>query len=254
MAIKNNKSRQEDKNISLVKSTEIDQQNENLSRKMIARNIIMAVIVFGALIFFSIKYTPQMLELISSTEKLRLFLLAYGQFGMMVFLGIQATHILIPIIPGEVVQIGGGYVYGTIVGSILLYIGMLIGTIIVFSISRLFGYPLVRIFVSKKKIKEFERISRSKKVEVILFILFLIPGVPKDILLYITGLMPVKAMKTIIMSTIARMPGVIGSAYIGANLLKKNYTIAITVATISIMMFIIGALFRKKLFTMLSNS
>lgn len=253
MITKNNKVNDDNKINDISHSAIIVEEDDKLSTGMIIRNIIFAVLAFGIIIFFSVKYTPKMLELLSSTEKLRTFLLEYGNLGIMVFLGIQAAHILIPVIPGEVVQIGGGYVYGTILGSVLLYIGMLAGTIVVFYLSRIFGYPLVKIFVSKKKIRQFEKLSRSKKTEIILFILFFMPGVPKDTLLYATGLMPVKPRRIIIMSTIARMPGVIGSAYIGANLMNKNYTAAIIVSVIAVLTFILGAIFRKKLFEIVNN-
>jgi uncharacterized membrane protein YdjX (TVP38/TMEM64 family) len=240
------------KNIT-VKLIKFVNSNENLDKAVIVRNILFAVIVFGILIYTSIKYTPDLLKILSSTDNLRQFLLSYGNIGIFVFLGIQTVHILIPIIPGEIVQIGGGYVYGTVWGVVLLYIGMVFGTIIVLFISKMFGYPIVKIFVGKRKIKQFERILKNKKIEVILIILFILPGIPKDAILYITGLMPIRPLRIVIMSTTARLPGVIGSAYIGANLMNRNYTAAIIVGGISVLIFIIGVVFRKKVFSIVNN-
>jgi len=230
-----------------------DKAEETVSTFVIVRNIILAVLFIAAITFVSIKYTPEIMRLLKNTDKFRGFLLSYKNMGYVVFVAFQTTHILIPAIPGEVVQIAGGYVYGTILGSILLYIGMMLGTIIVFYTTRIIGYPLVKIFVSKKKMAQFEALTNSKKSDIVLFILFLLPGVPKDTLLYITGLMPIKPIKLILISTTARMPGVIGSAYIGANLLSRNYTAAIVVGIISVIMFIMGIIFRKKFFTLVND-
>jgi uncharacterized membrane protein YdjX (TVP38/TMEM64 family) len=206
--------------------------------------------VFGGIIFIGIKYTPIIVKFMGDTYKFRNFILSYGNIGVFLFIGFQILHVIIPVIPGEVVQIAGGYVYGTLLGSVLLYTGTLIGTIIVFYISRVIGYPVIKIFVNEKKMKQFETLLNTRKLEIVLFLLFLIPGIPKDTLLYITGLTPIKPIRLILITTTARIPGLIGSAYIGSNIMQKNYTLAIAIGIVSIMLFALGIIFRKKVFTL----
>jgi uncharacterized membrane protein YdjX (TVP38/TMEM64 family) len=230
-----------------------NEDRSDLNKLTLIRNILFAIIVFGVIIFISIKFTPIIVEFMGNTHKFRHFILSYGNLGVFLFIGFQILHVLIPLIPGEVVQIAGGYVYGTLLGSILLYIGTMIGTIIVFYISRIVGYPVVKIFVNQKRMKQFDMLLNSKKLEIVLFVLFLIPGIPKDTLLYITGLTPIKPIRLILISTTARIPGLIGSAYIGASLMHKNYTLAAIVGVVSVILFLLGIVFRKKVFTFLSN-
>jgi uncharacterized membrane protein YdjX (TVP38/TMEM64 family) len=216
-------------------------------------NIIASILFFSFIVFACIKYTPQVLEIFKNTEHFRSYILSFNRFGYLIFITFQIIHILIPAIPGEVVQIAGGYTYGFFKGSILLSIGTLIGTILVFYITRFLGYSLVKIFVSKKKIIKFARITNSKKSSIIIFFLFLIPGIPKDIILYVLGLTPIKPFRLIIISVTARLPGIIGSAYIGSNIMSKNYSSAITVGIISVIIFIFSFLFRKKILNLVAK-
>jgi uncharacterized membrane protein YdjX (TVP38/TMEM64 family) len=216
-------------------------------------NILVAIIVFVTLIYTSIKFTPDFVEIVKNSEEFREFLLSYGNLGYFIFIFFQIIHIVIPAIPGEVVQIAGGYVYGVTTGTLLLYLGMIIGSIIAFYTSRIVGYSLVKVFVGKEKIIKFKNITNSKKSNLILFIIFLIPGIPKDIVIYVMGLTPIKSWRLILISTTARMPGVIGSAYIGANIMSKNYKVAITMGIISLILFMMGIVFRKKVFSMVNS-
>jgi uncharacterized membrane protein YdjX (TVP38/TMEM64 family) len=216
-------------------------------RNILVRNTVLAILFVGIIIIVSIKYTPYIMSIISNTEKFREYILSYGMAGIFVFIGFQISHIIIPVIPGELVQIAGGYVYGVVLGSIFLIIGTIIGTMIVFYLSRMIGYPIVNVFVSKEKLKRFSLLSNSGKIEVVMFLLFLIPGIPKDALVYIAGLTPIKSARFIIISLLARTPGIIGSAFIGANIQENDYKSVIIVAIASLVIFTIGIFCRKKL-------
>lgn len=216
-------------------------------RKALTKYIVLAILFISAIVFVSVKYAPFIIHTISNTERFRDYILSFGIKGIFIFLGFQIAHIAIPVIPGELVQMAGGYIYGVMAGSILLIIGTVIGTTAIFFISRSIGYPIVNIFVSKKKLKKFSFLTNSSKVEMAMFILFLIPGIPKDTLVYIAGVTPIKPARFIIISLAARTPCIIGSAFIGASILDKNYKSAITIAIFLIIIFTAGIVFRKKL-------
>lgn len=221
---------------------------ENKIRNSLIRTIMLAILFVGTITFISIKYSSFIFSIISSTDTFRDFILSYGNSGVLVFLSFQFIHIIIPFIPGEFIQIAGGYVYGTLLGSILIFFGTLVGTILAFYASRTIGYPLVKIFVSKERIEKFTSLTNSEKVGAVMFILFLIPGVPKDALIYLAGLTPIKPLRFIVLSLVARSPGLIGSAFIGSNLHEKDYKSIIILSAVSVTLFLIGIFFRKKLF------
>lgn len=209
------------------------------------RNGTLALLFVGALIFLSIYYAPFLRENFTSTESLRTFVLSYGEYGVAVFIGFQMLHIFIPVIPGEVVQIAGGYIFGTGPASAYLLSGTFLGTVLVFYIARWIGYPLVTLFVKPAKMAKMKRILNSPKAELIIFILMLIPGFPKDTLVYVAGLSPMSAPRFFIISILGRMPCLIGSAYIGSNIHSQNYPILIIMGVLIAVAIGISIYFRK---------
>jgi uncharacterized membrane protein YdjX (TVP38/TMEM64 family) len=82
----------------------------------------------------------------------------------------------------------------------------------------------------------------NSKSDVAMFTLFLIPGIPKDILVYLAGLTPIKPLKFFTIYTTARFPAVFFSAYIGANLKTRNYLPVIIISVLAVVLFVVGLL------------
>jgi len=210
-------------------------------------HVVVIIVVLGLLIFASIKYAPVLTRLMSKPEKFKEFLASYGAVSALIYILLQAAQIVIAVIPGEVVQIAGGYAFGTILGTLYAATGTVLGTLIVFFATRLLGYSLVRTFVPQKKLDRFDFLMNNPKSEIAIFILFLIPGVPKDALTYVAGLTPVKPLRFVLICTIARFPGLWGSAYIGANLQEKNYLVVWILSAVALVLFTTGLLFKDKI-------
>lgn len=209
--------------------------------------IVPAVVVLAIIIYVSIKYSPRIIEIVQYKEDFRTYLKSFGNVGSLIFVAYQMIQIIIPIIPGEFVQIAGGYIYGTFLASVLLIIGTILGSMTVFFMARIVGFPVVKLFVSKDKMDKYAFITNSSKIEIAMFVLFLIPGFPKDVLVYLAGITPINPLKFFIISIIARSPGIIGSAFIGASLLKENYTAVVIMGLISAVLFVVGMISRNKI-------
>lgn len=209
--------------------------------------IILAAVFAVAIVFATIKLGPYIVKMAANPEQLRDALKAYGWKSIPVFILLQVAQVVIAAIPGEVVQIAGGYVFGVIPGTLYSLCGIVLGSVIVFFISRLLGYNLVKIFVSKKNLEKFDFIMNSDKSEIAMFLLFLIPALPKDILTYIAGLTPIKPLKFFIIITIARFPALLASSIIGSNIQEKNYTVVIIISIIAIVLFVAGVLLKDKI-------
>lgn len=222
-------------------------------RLILYRNGTMALLFVGILVSLSIYYAPFLKENFTSTEALRSFVLSYGEYGVAVFIGFQMLHIFIPVIPGEVVQIAGGYIFGTGPASAYLLSGTFLGTVMVFYISRWIGFPLVRIFVKPAKMAKMKRIFNSPKAELIMFILMLVPGFPKDTLVYIAGLSPMSAPRFLLISILGRMPCLVGSAYIGSNMYSRDYHVVIVMGVLIAIAIGISIYFRNHPFLRLHH-
>ena len=210
-------------------------------------NIVLIAGFLALLVFAAIRYGPEITRLASKPEQLREVLNSYGWQGVLIFMLIQLLQVVVAAIPGEVVQLAGGYIYGTWLGTLYSLTGIVAGSVIVFFVARLLGYPLVKTFVSKKNLEKFDFMMNNSKSEIAMFILFLIPGIPKDILTYIAGLTPVKPLRFFVIITIGRLPALLASSYIGYNTQKGNYLIVIILSAAALVLFSAGILLKDRI-------
>jgi len=151
-------------------------------RPLTATNIIFASLFVGSIVYVTIRFGPELTRLVSDPHKFREYVLSFGSWSAAVFMLFQVLQVVIAVIPGEPVQIAGGYIFGTVLGTVYSTIGITVGYIIVFIGVKLFGFPLVKKLVPEKELKKFSALINSPKLETTIFLLFLIPGIPKDIL------------------------------------------------------------------------
>lgn len=153
-----------------------------------------------------------------------------GIIGMLLLFIIQISQIFLFILPGEPIEILAGMCYGWIWGTVFIMISSAIIASLIFMLVRKIGKQFVYDFSDEEKIKKIENsklFKNPKKIEIVLFILFLIPGTPKDLLTYISGLLPIKMSRFILLSTIARIPSIVTSTIAGANIAVGDWRKAI---------------------------
>lgn len=213
----------------------------------LAINIIPLALFIGLLVFLWVRFGHELTELASKPEKLREVLNSYGWSGILVFIGIQIIQVVVAAIPGEFVQIAGGYIYGTVFGTLYSLTGIVAGSVIVFFSARILGYPVVKLLVPQRQLERFSFMLNSRKSDAAMLILFLIPGIPKDILTYIAGITPVKPLKFFVIITIGRLPALLGSSFIGHNTQMGNYGIVIAVSAAAVILFFAGVIFRNRI-------
>ena len=154
-------------------------------------------------------------------------------------------QVVIFMIPGDVINAAGGFMFNIILGSILSFIGVILGSIIVFYISRFFGYNFVNRFIKKEKLDKFVNFFESNTGFVSLFIICNLPFVPKDILMYCAGLTPLKAKKTLPVYCLSRLPGIIIWVSMGANLYSKS-VVGIILTLCILLLFLLSVVLIKK--------
>ncbi len=153
-----------------------------------------------------------------------------GVLGMLSLFGLQVAQIFLIIVPGEPIEILSGMCYGSLWGTIFIMVSACIISTTIFLLVRKFGRKFVYDFCDKKKVEKIENskvFQNPKKIEFIMLILFLIPGTPKDLLVYVAGLLPIKPLKFIIISTFARFPSVITSTLAGEQLAIGDWKMSI---------------------------
>lgn len=186
--------------------------------------ILIAAIAIGLIIYVC----PIIRALLSEGGRLafkaKLDSMGTGKFWVLA--GLQLLQILLVVLPGEPLEVMAGMCYGTLWGTIFILGTVFVTTTIIFLLVRRFGKSYVEHFFKKEKLEKIENskfFKDPKNVELVMVVLFLIPGTPKDLLVYLGGLLPIKARRFILISTFARFPSVISSTMVGSNILKGNF-------------------------------
>lgn len=200
--------------------------------------IIISIITILLLIGLTLYLFPIISKLFTEEgrESFKIEIENNGTMGMFMLFGLQMAQIFLPILPGEPIEILAGMCYGTIGGLLFITLSVFITTTIIFFLVRKFGREFVYGMCSKERVEKIENsklFKNPRKLEYIMLILFLIPGTPKDILVYIAGLLPIKPLRFIIISTFVRFPSVISSTIAGANLVEGNWQFSIIIYAIT---------------------
>ncbi|WP_165046063.1 TVP38/TMEM64 family protein [Adlercreutzia sp. ZJ138] len=136
-----------------------------------------------------------------------------GPLGMLLLLGLQFLQVVVAVIPGEAVQIVAGLLYGPWVGAAIVLVGCVVSSFVVFQLVHKLGAPFVRSMVPEKYMDKIRNFEQGSKLNVAVFVLFLIPGLPKDVFTYVVPLTSMRLREFLLLSNIARIPGVVVSTY-----------------------------------------
>ncbi len=222
----------------------LDEKQYRRRRKIISGiSFTLLCVLFGVVCF----YAKPLMELVAEPERFRAWIEGQGLLGYVTFVAIMCLQVVIAVIPGEVVEIGAGYAFGAILGMLLCLVGVAIGSAIIYGFTKLFGYKMVEAFISREKIQSLKFIQSSKRLNLLVFLLFLIPGTPKDIITYFIGLTPMKLRTFLLILGVARIPSVISSTMGGHALGLQNYMVAVIVFTITAAMSLIGILIYRRI-------
>lgn len=226
-----------------------DKKNKALS---ILAALIFPAIILGivAAVFFN---WDAIWSLFESPEVLRDWIEEQGPMAPIVFIVIQFIQVAIFIIPGEVPQIAGGYLFGTFLGVVYSVIGIAIGSLFNFFLARLLGVHFVKTLFGENELKKFENITSSPRARIAFFFLFVIPGLPKDALCYVAGLTNMSFLTFFAISSIGRLPAIIGSAIIGDSAAVHNWSLVIGIGIAAVVLFAAGLIFRNQIHDIIEN-
>ncbi len=157
----------------------------------------------------------------SDTDAIKAWVDANYLLAIVVMLFVCALQVVIAFIPGELVEIAVGYAFGGWIGAAVCVVGTMIGSITAILLARRFGRRLVESLYPREKIEALPIINVPKKRNAMTFLLFLIPGTPKDLLTYVIGMTNMSIPLYIALTTAARFPSVIMST-LGGHALEEN--------------------------------
>lgn len=177
-----------------------------------------------------------------------------GPFGVLTLLGLQFLQIVVAFIPGEVVQMAAGMLYGPVWGTLIILLGCVISSAVIYELVHRLGAPFVQSMIDKKYLVKFYEFEHSGKLNVLVFVLFLIPGMPKDVLTYLVPLTGMPLRTFLLLTTVGRIPGVIISTYAAAGIAEGHIVTSLIIFGVAAVLLIIGFLCRNRLMALLMHN
>ena len=175
-----------------------------------------------------------------SQEDFRDYIRSFAPWDWLVMLGLQILQVFIALIPGEIVESAAGYVLGPWLGTAVCYLGIALASTLIFTLTRRYGVRLVEVFISRERINELRFLNTERKRNNLIFLLFFIPGTPKDLLTYFVGLTDIRLKTFLLLSMVARIPSVITSTFGGHLLGEERYIGAIILYGITGLLSLLG--------------
>lgn len=220
------------------------QLTEAHKKKIYLFAIIVALIFIGAVGYLVGK---PMVDFVREPERFRAWVDSSGFVSRVIFVGMVVFQLIIALIPGEPLEMGAGYAFGAVEGTILCIIGCVIGSALVFLFVRRFGVKLVEVFFPREKIRSMRFLQDSRRLNLLTFIVFFIPGTPKDLLSYFIGLTDMKLGTWLCITAVARIPSIVTSTVTGDALGLKDYQFALIAFGVTLALSLLGILVYRRL-------
>ena len=197
-------------------------------------NVLVGLVVVVALLVVATAFFWQPLSsLASNPESIKQSVEQAGWWGPLVFIGVQFLQILIAPIPGQVIGVAGGTLFGPFLGTVYSMVGALVGFTAIFMLSRRLGRPFVERFVKKEHLDKFDYLAKANG-PLVFFLIFLLPVFPDDLICYIAGLSAIPIRTLVAVSLVGRLPGYLVLALIGSGVAGSNVTlIGVLVAVVA---------------------
>ena len=171
-----------------------------------------------------------------------------GPLAVLIMLGLQFLQVIVAFIPGEVVQIVAGILYGPFWGTVLILGGACGSTIIIYYLVQKLGAPFVQKMVPAETQKKLDFITRTSRIDAIVFVLFLIPGLPKDFITYLVSVTDVRPKRFFLFSTLGRAPGVIATSFAGSSIADGNWIFLLVIIVLVVVVFVVAFFKRDYVF------
>lgn len=213
------------------------------------KKIYLFAIIVALLFIAAVGYLvgKPMVEFVREPERFRAWVDSSGFVSRVIFVGMVIFQLIIALIPGEPLEMGAGYAFGAVEGTILCIIGCVIGSALVFLFVRRFGVKLVEVFFPREKIRSLRFLQDSRRLDLLTFIVFFIPGTPKDLLSYFIGLTDMKLGTWLFITAVARIPSIVTSTVTGDALGLKDYQFALIAFGVTLALSLVGILVYRRL-------
>ena len=227
---------------------------DDKSKKFIAimKLILLVLILAGIPAFLYFKYGSDIFSA-DTAGRVIAYLRQNRSTAALIIIGIQILQVVICVLPGQPIQFASSYMFGVFFGFALSLAGAVAGTAISFYLAKLLGSDAMHIFFDEDKLDDYRQKMNSGRGLLIAFLIYLIPGVPKDLVSYAAGLSEVRFRPFLLVATIGRSPGMIGSLLLGHYYGKGNMKAMIIIAIVTAVILAVCLIFKDRLIARLDE-
>ncbi len=221
--------------------------NETKNKKVKKIAYIVALVVILAVIFVALRPLFSSLTTQQGRDSFKEILTSFGVGGWFIFLAIQVLQVIVAIIPGEPVEIMAGFMYGGFGGLLTCLLGIFIGTCAIYYIISVLSRGNQRKENIEQRLGKYKFLQKEKNLKLLVLFLFLIPGTPKDTLIYIAPFLKINPVSFVVIATLARIPSIITSTFAGSTIQSGDFTASIIMFVIAGILGVLGIIANDKI-------
>jgi len=200
-----------------------------------ALGLLVVALAFAGLYLGLRRYAPFVFDV----QELREWIDGFGVLAPLVFVVIQAVQVVVAPIPGQVVALVSGYLFGSIAGTIYSLLGVLIGSAIAFLLAKRYGRSFVEDILNEDVVERFDGfVDRVGIAGLIAFVL--VPGLPDDVICFFAGLTQWSLKTFMIVIAVGRLPAYVLTVYAGGQFASGQFLPAIALVGIVISLSLLG--------------
>ena len=218
----------------------------------LSKLILLVIIVAGIPAFLYLKYGADLFSK-DSAERVVDYLKTNSNTAALLIIGIQIIQVVVCFLPGQPVQFAASYMFGVVKGFALSITGAVIGTVISFYLAKLLGNDAVNLFFGKEKVRDYKKKLDSGRGLLLAFLIYLIPGIPKDLVSYAAGISDMRFRPFLLVATVGRIPGMLGSLMLGHFFGRQDYRAMIIIAVVVAVILLICYIKRDALIRFLDD-
>ena len=227
----------------------IDEDSEiDVRRKALRRRVLIGLVAAAAITaLLCWEYLPGLLAWLADARAVRAFVSDHAFVSRLAMLGINIVQVLLAFLPGEPVELASGYAFGFWEGTALCLVASGLATSAIYWATRRWGWKLVGLFFDRSLFDRFSWLKSAKRLELIMLIVFLIPGTPKDFLTYFAGLTNMRFLPVVLIATFGRIPSIVTSTIAASAVGSGNWPLVACTLVASAFLLVVGGLMYRRL-------
>lgn len=208
---------------------------------------VCAVVIVAALVAVCWEYLPGVYAWLTDPAAVHAFVDEHAVLSRLALIGINALQVLLAFLPGEPVELASGYAFGLVEGTVLCLVASAIASSAIYGAVRRYGWRLVGRFFDRAQLERYAWIRDTRRLELVMLAVFLIPGTPKDFLTYFAGLTKMRFGAVLAITTLGRLPSVVTSTVAASALGAGDYALAIASVLVAGALILVGGILYRRL-------